>query len=152
MKTKNKLKNTNVEKIEIKNEQVKQSSKELIDEMKIDNMDTKILKHLLADSRLSYRSISNSIGVSVGTVASRIKNLELNGVIKRYTTIIDDEKLGYQLSAIIELSVSKGKLVEVEEKIAGMSHVCGVYDITGTTDAMVIAKFRNRQELNDFVK
>ncbi|MCX6818651.1 MAG: Lrp/AsnC ligand binding domain-containing protein, partial [Candidatus Aenigmarchaeota archaeon] len=52
----------------------------------------------------------------------------------------------------IELTVSKGKLVEVEEKIAKKHNAFAVYDVTGDTDAMIIARFRSREELNDFVK
>ena len=33
-----------------------------------------------------------------------------------------------------------------------MENVCGVYDITGDTDTLVIAKFKSRKELSDFVK
>lgn len=117
-----------------------------------DVLDSKILRHLLADSRLSYRTIAGMVGVSVGTVASRIRDMERAGIIKGYTALLDSEKLGYQLSALIELSVSKGKLIEVENKIARMPGVCCVYDVTGLTDAMIVAKFRGRKELNDFVK
>jgi len=78
--------------------------------------------------------------------------MEADGVIRRYTALLDYEKLGYQLSALIELSVSKGRLMEVEQKVARMPGVCCVYDVTGLTDAVVVAKFRGRKELNDFVK
>ncbi len=66
--------------------------------------------------------------------------------------MLDTEKLGYQLTALSELVVSKGKLLEMEREIARLSSVCAVYDITGTTDAIVIAKFRNREELGNFTK
>ncbi|MFH1623510.1 MAG: Lrp/AsnC family transcriptional regulator [Candidatus Aenigmatarchaeota archaeon] len=118
----------------------------------VDALDSKILRHLLADSRLSYRTVAEMLGVSVGTVASRVRELENGGVIKGYTALLDYERLGYQLSALIELSVSKGKLIEVERRIARMPGVCCVYDITGLTDALVVAKFRSRHELNAFVK
>ncbi|MEM7825498.1 MAG: Lrp/AsnC family transcriptional regulator [Candidatus Aenigmatarchaeota archaeon] len=117
-----------------------------------DSTDKKILKELLADSRLSYRQISRKLKISVGTVLSRIKRLESEGIIKYYTTVLDHEKLGYELTAIIEVTVSKGKLLEVEEEIAKFPNVCAVYDITGLTDALIIAKFNRRQELSNFVK
>jgi DNA-binding Lrp family transcriptional regulator len=112
----------------------------------------KILRHLIADSRLSFRTIADMTGLSVGTVAARVRQMEQDGVIKGYTAMVDMEKMGYQLSALIEISVSKGKLVDVEKRIAKMPGVCCVYDVTGQTDAMIIAKFIGRKELNDFVK
>jgi len=118
----------------------------------IDELDRKILRLLSTDSRLSFRKISSLLGVSTATVAERIKKLEEKGVIKSYTLKLDHEKLGYELSAIIEVTVSKGKLVEVEKKIAEMKNVCAVYDVTGLTDAFIVAKFKSREELNRFVK
>jgi len=78
--------------------------------------------------------------------------MEKEGIIKGYTTILDQEKLGYELTVITEITVSKGKLLEMEKKIAKIPNVCAVYDVTGLTDAMVIAKFKNRKELSDFTK
>ncbi|MCX8175649.1 MAG: Lrp/AsnC ligand binding domain-containing protein, partial [Candidatus Bathyarchaeota archaeon] len=54
--------------------------------------------------------------------------------------------------AIIEVTVAKGKLLEVDEKVAKEPNVCAVYDTTGITDAIVIAKFKTREELSSFVK
>jgi DNA-binding Lrp family transcriptional regulator len=153
MSKKIKIKTSNVEKGKKKKHRIEQLF--IVpdtDKINIDDKDMKILKHLLADSRLSYRNIATALGISVGTVASRIKELELNGVIKRYTTIVDDEKLGYQLSAVIEVTVSKGKLLEMEKEIAKIPNVCAVYDITGLTDAMIVAKFKSREELSNFAK
>jgi DNA-binding Lrp family transcriptional regulator len=118
----------------------------------LDETDKKILSILLADSRLSFRQIAQRVGVSVATVIERIRNLEANGIIKYYTAVLDHEKMGYELSVVIEITVSKGKLIEVEQEIAKHRNVCAVYDVTGLTDAMVIAKFKNRKELNNFVK
>ena len=128
------------------------SSNGQLGQTSIDELSRKILKLLVIDSRLSYRQIAEKLKVSPTTVITRIKELEKSGVIKYYTTILDHEKLGYELSAIIEVTVSKGKLMEVEKEVAKHPNVCGVYDVTGSTDAMIIAKFKSRKELNDFVK
>ncbi|MCD6403246.1 MAG: Lrp/AsnC family transcriptional regulator [Candidatus Aenigmarchaeota archaeon] len=118
----------------------------------IDELDRKILKLLLENSRLSYRRIASKLKISTATVINRIQRLKKSGVIKRYTTMLDHEKLGYELSVVIEITVSKGKLLEVEKTIAKHPNVCAVYDVTGLTDAMIIAKFKSRKELNSFVK
>jgi len=118
----------------------------------IDEVDRKILSELLRDCRRSYRSIARRAGISVGTVLTRIRRLEKAGVIKGYTAILDHERLGYQLTVLAEISVSKGKLLEMEEAISKLPNTCGVYDVTGLTDAIVLAKFRNRDELSHFTK
>jgi DNA-binding Lrp family transcriptional regulator len=120
--------------------------------LEIDELDHRILSILCEDSRVSSRKIAQRCRVSVGTVLSRIKHMEQAGIIKGYTTLLDHEKLGYQLTAIAEISVSKGKLLEMEQAISKLPNVCAVYDITGLTDALVIAKFRTREELSKFTK
>jgi DNA-binding Lrp family transcriptional regulator len=120
--------------------------------VELDETDVKILKALIWNARLSSRQIAQKLGISTGTVLARIKNLEKTGIIKGYSAIIDHEKLGYELTVITEITVSKGKLIELEEEIAKFPNVCCVYDITGLTDAMIIAKFKTRKELSDFTK
>ena len=120
--------------------------------MDLNETDLKILKGLLADARFSSRQIAKNVGVSVGTVLSRIKRMEDEGIIKGYTVLLDHEKLGYELTVVTEITVSKGRLTETESEIARIPNVCGVYDVTGLTDAIIIAKFRSREDLGKFTK
>ena len=69
----------------------------------MDETDVKILGKLLSDARLSYRRIADEIGVSPPTVLARVKKLENDSVIKFYSAVLDHEKLGYDLTAIIEV-------------------------------------------------
>jgi DNA-binding Lrp family transcriptional regulator len=118
----------------------------------MDETDFKILKKLLSDARMSYRRVAEEIGVSPPTVLARVEKLESNGIIRSYSTLLDHEKLGYDLTAIIEITATKGKIVDLERQIAKFPNVCAVYDITGLTDMIVVAKFKNRKELSNFVK
>lgn len=118
----------------------------------LDELDLKILKILLENGRLSARKIADKLDVSVGTVIKRIERLEKEKIITGYSAVINHEKLGYEFVAIIEIRVSQGKLLEVESQIAKMPNVYGVYDVTGDFDAIVIAKFKSRKELDDFIK
>jgi len=120
--------------------------------MHLDETDIKILKVLILDARLSSRQIAKQCGISIGTVLSRIKRMENEGVIRGYSALLDHEKLGYELTVISEMTVSKGRLLEVENEIARLPNVCCVYDVTGLIDAIIIAKFKNREELGKFTK
>jgi len=120
--------------------------------MHLDETDVKILKALTLDARLSSRQIAKQCGVSIGTVLSRIKRMENEGIIQGYSALLDHEKLGYELTVVSEITVSKGRLLEVENEIARLSNVCCVYDVTGLIDAVIIAKFKNREELGKFTK
>ena len=120
--------------------------------MVLDETDEKIINHLLVDARQSARQLALKLGLSTVTVLSRIKKLEKEKIIQRYSAIIDHEKIGYSLTAIIEIIAKNDKIVDIENEIAKFENVCGVYDITGSTDTIIVAKFKERNELSKFVK
>ena len=53
---------------------------------------------------------------------------------------------------MIEARISKGRLFEVEKKIATDPHVRAVFDITGPFDTLILASFKSRQDLDHFLK
>ena len=112
----------------------------------------RILKNLLVDARLSSRQLALKLGLSTVTILTRLKKMEQEKIIKGYTAVINHEKLGYDLTAIIEIYTKKGKMVEVEQDISTLENVCAVYDVTGESDSVIVAKFKNRDELSKFVK
>ena len=118
----------------------------------IDEKDMKILSILLDNARLSYRQIAKKASVSVATAMTRVKALEKSGIVKKYSAALDYDKLGYDMQALIEIRVAKGKLFEVEKKIATHPSVESVFDITGHFDAAVVARFKNRRSMDQFLK
>jgi Lrp/AsnC family transcriptional regulator, regulator for asnA, asnC and gidA len=118
----------------------------------IDDLDRKLLNLILGNSRLSSRDLAKETGVSIVTVLKRVKVLEQDGMIKRYTADLNYDKLGYDVSVMIKMRIAKGKLFEVEGKIATDAHVFAVYDITGDFDAIILAKFKNRKSMDAFLK
>jgi DNA-binding Lrp family transcriptional regulator len=117
-----------------------------------DETDFKILKALSLDARLSARQIAQQCQISVSTALSRMRKMEDEGIIRGYSARLDQEKLGYELTVVTEITVSKGRLLEMENEIARIPNVCCVYDLTGLADAAIIAKFRSREELSKFTK
>lgn len=118
----------------------------------MDDLDSKIISSLNQNARKSYRQMAKELGVSMSTVANRIRKLEGSGVIRGYIPDIDPQKVGYDLLAIIGMRISKGKMIKVQDRISKSSEVINVYDITGDWDSMIVARFRNRRELNRFIK
>jgi DNA-binding Lrp family transcriptional regulator len=117
-----------------------------------DELDRKILKELELDARRSLRKIAKKLEISITTLSARIARMEKTGLIKGYSAVVNPEAAGYDLTAVIEILVSKGRLLEVEKEISGMKHVSAVYDITGSTDAIIVARFRKRSDMSSFIK
>ena len=121
-------------------------------DIKIEDLDIDILKILSQDGRKNKSTIAEDLKRSPNTIIKHVQNLEDKDVIKNYGIQIDYEKLGYNIIAIIELTISKGKMLEVEKKIAQIPNVFGVYDITGTYDALILARFKTRDGLSRMIK
>ena len=120
--------------------------------MDFDEKDEKILKHLLVDARQSARQLAHKLNISTVTMISRLKKLEEKKIIQGYTIRLNHSALGYDITGIIEVTTTKGKMVEIEDEIAKIENVCAVYDITGNADILVIGKFKDRSSLSEFVK
>ena len=118
----------------------------------LDEIDRKIIRVLEKDARTSLRKISELVDVSLGTVSNRVKKMENNGVIMGYSVILNPDEIGWELNVVIGLRIQKGRLIEIQEKIAKDSRVHGVYDVTGDFDSMVIARAKNRNDLDDLSK
>ena len=118
----------------------------------LDDTDRNIIRVLEKDARTSLRRIAEEVGVSLGTVSNRVKKLEESGVIKEYRVILDADKVGWGLNVVIGLRIQKGRLIEIQKKIALDPRVYGVYDVTGDFDSMIIARARDSRDLDDLSK
>ncbi len=118
----------------------------------LDELDMRILSVLNHDARKSYRDIAREVDASISTVSNRVRRLEAEGVVKGYAPIIDESKVGYDVLAVIGVKIHKGKLLEVQRRIAKDDRVSHVYDITGEWDSVVIVHLKSTRELDTFIK
>jgi DNA-binding Lrp family transcriptional regulator len=118
----------------------------------MDKIDYDIIKSLNQNGRKSLRTISKELKISLSTVSNRLKRLEQEGIILGYIPIISTEKIGLDLAAVINLKITHGKLIETQKKISKDNHISAIYDITGEWDSVIIAHFKDRTDLNRFIK
>ena len=110
------------------------------------------MKHLSKNGKASQRELAEATGFALGTVSNRLKRLEKENVIRGYTADIDPEKVGFTLNAMVHLRITKGKIMDVQSSIAKHDRVYAVYDITGEWDSLVLARFKDREEMDEFIK
>lgn len=120
--------------------------------MVLNYKDSELLKHLSKNGKASQRELAEVTGLALGTVSNHLKVLENGKIIKGYSANIDPEKVGFTLSATIHLRITKGKIMDVQASIAKHPRVYIVYDITGEWDSLVLARFKNREEMDEFIK
>jgi DNA-binding Lrp family transcriptional regulator len=120
--------------------------------MNLKSKDIELLRCLNQNGKASQRELAAFTGTALGTVNSHLKNLEKEKIIKGYYAEVDPEKIGFNLTAIINLRIAKGKIMDLQDSIAKHPQVFGVYDVTGEWDSLILARFKNRQEMDSFIK
>ncbi|KON92531.1 AsnC family transcriptional regulator [Rossellomorea marisflavi] len=119
--------------------------------MKIDDIDRKILKELMQDSRLSMSELGRRINLSSPSVSERVKQMESHGVIESYTTKINHGKLGNDIQCIIEATVKNGDYKGFKKKIAEFPNVDFCYRIAGQACFMLKLHFATFAEAEAFI-
>lgn len=120
--------------------------------MNLDDLDKRILGELLKNSRRSYRKLADDLGIAPGTVLKRIKEMESTGIIKSYSVVVDHNKIGSQIIALVEIISSGGKLEEMGKKLSKLENIYGVYETTGSPDVIIIGRFKDTDELGKFAR
>ncbi|MFP4050111.1 MAG: Lrp/AsnC family transcriptional regulator [Thermoplasmata archaeon] len=105
---------------------------------KIDETDRKILSILRKNARKHFTDIAEEMGVSEATVRNRIKCLERNDVIKKYTVDINPKELGFDMVAIIGLNVTPEYLLSSVNELRDIEEVKWAAKSTG--DHMIMAE------------
>ena len=122
------------------------------DMVKLDDTDQKLIRALMADGRASMRQLAAEVGVALGTIANRMRRLESLGVIRGYKVDLDPAKVGWEMTVIVGLRISKGRMMDVQKRIARDERVYAIYDVTGDFDSIVMARVRSSDDLNDLTK
>ena len=114
--------------------------------VRLDEVDRKILRLLSQDARTSYKRIGEVVGLSEGAVRKRVKRLVDQGVIKRFTVLVDDRSMIKALTMInVDPSVPTPEVADLLMRIEGVQEV---YEVTGTYDAIALIMASDMNMLN----
>ena len=119
------------------------------DEESFDRFDMAILRTLLHDSRKTLQEIGAEVGLSPTSCWTRIKKLEAQEVIKRYTVDLDASKLGYHDSVIVQLTLeshSDETLYEFGRVLATIPEVQEAYLVSGDYDYYIRIAVRDTRD------
>ena len=124
----------------------------------MDEKDERILDVLKENGKLSTQQISKKTSIPITTVHNRIKKLEKDGIIKNYTIVLDNKKIGKAIAAYVQIIVDYKFLKEkkmsqhdLAKKLKQHEFVEEVAMITGGTDIIIKVRVKNIEELDNFV-
>jgi DNA-binding Lrp family transcriptional regulator len=113
----------------------------------MDDLDTAILRSLIKNSRITLSQMSKEIDVPDATISNRLKKLE-DDVIKRYTVILDWQKIGLDITTIIIIQTESEKHESVKEELSKLDEVSEVYSVSGEYDILIKLWAHDIEELN----
>lgn len=120
----------------------------------LDEIDIVILRELQADSSVSNVELARRIDLSAPATHTRVKRLEQLGFIKRYTAILDYEKLGYDMLCFIFVSLQMHQIDKVQnfrDEMLKLPEVLECHFVTGEYDYIIKVAVHSRQDLQRFL-
>jgi len=117
----------------------------------LDNLNLGIIKILKENARTPYLNIAKELKVSESTIRNRVSNLQENGIIKRFSAVIDPNKLGYGSVAFVGIDVQPEKFLYVAKKLTEFDNVKMVATTSG--DHMIMTEIWGEKaaELRNFI-
>ncbi|AXN39950.1 Lrp/AsnC family transcriptional regulator [Peribacillus butanolivorans] len=122
-----------------------------IPSLKVDEIDKKIISILHEDARISYTDLAKKVELSRVAVQMRINHLVENGVIERFTAVINPAKVGIQVSAFFNVEVEPKYLESVANQLENEPAVTSLYHMTGPSKLHMHGIFTDNQEMERFL-
>ncbi len=117
-----------------------------------DAIDSRILGLLRQNSRMSGSDISKHVHMSIPAVSERLRKLEENGIINRYTLQCDREKLNLPLTAYLLVSIDRPENIEpFRSLMKGQECVLECHHIAGEYDYLLKVVVKSTKALEDFI-
>lgn len=118
----------------------------------IDETDLDIIQELKKDGRASFSDIADKLGLATSTVTGRFQKLEEKEIITGFNPEIDYEKLGFELTAMIDIKAEPNKITETVKTLESKTRVISFFEVTGDTDMILVSRFLDREDMNQFLK
>jgi Lrp/AsnC family leucine-responsive transcriptional regulator len=121
----------------------------------IDGIDRRIIAAVQNDGRISTHDLAAQVGLSPSPCARRLRLLEEAGIIKGYTAVIDQTKVGLPVSAFASIKLDRQReehLDRFARAVAGWPEVADCYLMTGQRDYLMRIVVRDLEAYERFLK
>ncbi len=118
---------------------------------KVDKLDLQILSELTEDASISVPKLSKKIKVNPSVVYSRIKRLIKRKLIERFTIIVNDQELGYQVKSLTGINMDSKMRDNVIEELFKVDGVREIAEVTGRFDILVTMYAHTLNEMHKMV-
>lgn len=119
--------------------------------MELDNIDFQILLLLSENSRVQWKDLGKQIHMTGQAVGNRIKKLEESGVIKAYSLIVDEMKLGLTFTAFVIIYMKTAHHDSFILFISDRNEVVEAHRVSGEGCYLLKIKVKSQEQLNEFL-
>ena len=123
----------------------------MISVYKIDDLDLKILEELSNDASISVPRLSRKIKINASVVYSRIKRLVKRGIIRKFTILMNDETLGFNVKALTGINMDSKLRDNVLSELFRIPGVTEVSEVTGRFDILVTMNSHSLDEMHQLI-
>ena len=116
----------------------------------VDGIDHKILIILKQDARIPWQMLGERVGLSANAAADRVRRLLRRGIVTRFTTVVDQRKLGRSLSAIIDARITTTP--KFDEALRRRNDVVWAAHVTGVPDVKILVACEGTEGLDEFLQ
>lgn len=120
----------------------------------LDDIDRKIIAALQADGKITVNELAEKVGLSASPCARRVRLLEQAKVIKGYTAIIDQKKVGLPISAFASIKLERQRedaLERFSKAVSRWPEVVDCYLMTGQRDYLLRIVVRDLEAYERFL-
>lgn len=121
----------------------------------LDDIDRKILRALQADAKLTTAEIAALVGLSPSPCARRVRLLEKAGIIKGYTIVLDQKKVGLPISAFASIKLERQREEDLDrfaQAVSRWPEVVDCYLMTGQRDYLMRIAAADLEAYERFLK
>ncbi|MFC0216496.1 Lrp/AsnC family transcriptional regulator [Paenibacillus chartarius] len=113
-----------------------------------DETDLEIIRLLRKNARLQWREVGELVHLTGQAVGARIRRLEEHGLIRGYTVMTDDEKLGKPLTAVVTVLMKSNRHAEFISFVQREPSVTEAHRISGDGCYSLLVRASGHDELN----
>ncbi len=117
----------------------------------LDYINYRILDVLSKNSSLPFVELAKQIGISDATIHTRVKKLLTSGVIKKFTIFVDNDLLGYDHLAFINLKIERGRTEETTNNLMKIEEILEIHEIYDKFDLLIKIRTKNLDNLRDII-
>jgi Lrp/AsnC family transcriptional regulator for asnA, asnC and gidA len=117
----------------------------------LDYINYRILDALSKNSSLPFVELAKQIGISDATIHTRVKKLLTLGVIKKFTIFVDNDLLGYDHLAFINLKIERGRTEETTNNLMKIDEILEIHEIYDKFDLLIKIRTKNLDNLRDII-